>query len=149
VNRPAILMLSDGSGRSQQVVLTRIGENDVGLRAGDHVFTATIAELSRYWFGDYLLLWHPVVPAVSDLRPGTHGPAVRQLGLQLLRWSGATGIPLGASYDTALTQLVEEFQRAHHLNVDGIAGIETQLVLDAAVAAPDTPLLSLPAQRGS
>ena len=38
-------------------------------------------------------------------------------------------------------QLVEQFQRANRLTVDGIAGIETQVALDAALAAPDSPLL--------
>jgi hypothetical protein len=37
---------------------------------------------------------------------------------------------------------VETFQRAHHLVVDGIAGIETQMLLDAALPAPGSPLLS-------
>ncbi len=41
----------------------------------------------------------------------------------------------------SLTQLVEQFQRANRLAVDGIAGIETQVALDAALAAPDSPLL--------
>jgi peptidoglycan hydrolase-like protein with peptidoglycan-binding domain len=36
---------------------------------------------------------------------------------------------------------VEQFQRASRLTVDGIAGIETQVALDAALATPDTPLL--------
>jgi peptidoglycan hydrolase-like protein with peptidoglycan-binding domain len=50
-------------------------------------------------------------------------------------------------------QLVEQFQRAHRLTVDGVAGIETQVALDAALAGPDSPLLeprSAPqATRGS
>jgi peptidoglycan hydrolase-like protein with peptidoglycan-binding domain len=38
-------------------------------------------------------------------------------------------------------QLVEQFQRANRLTVDGIAGIETQVALDAVLSAPDSPLL--------
>jgi peptidoglycan hydrolase-like protein with peptidoglycan-binding domain len=44
-------------------------------------------------------------------------------------------------------QLVEQFQRANRLTVDGIAGIETQVALDAALAPPDSPLLQRPATR--
>jgi peptidoglycan hydrolase-like protein with peptidoglycan-binding domain len=33
------------------------------------------------------------------------------------------------------------FQRANRLTVDGVAGIETQVALDAALATPDSPLL--------
>jgi peptidoglycan hydrolase-like protein with peptidoglycan-binding domain len=38
-------------------------------------------------------------------------------------------------------QLVEQFQRANRLTVDGVAGIETQVALDAALAGPDSPRL--------
>ena len=38
-------------------------------------------------------------------------------------------------------KLVEEFQRQHRLNVDGIAGIQTLVVLDTALATPGSPLL--------
>ena len=47
-------------------------------------------------------------------------------------------------------KLVEQFQRANRLSVDGIAGIETQVALDAVLAAPDSPLLQQrPAQQAS
>jgi peptidoglycan hydrolase-like protein with peptidoglycan-binding domain len=76
-----------------------------------------------------------------------HGPAVRSLRAQLLRANGAapTG-PQSATFDAALTRLVEDFQREHHLTVDGIAGVETQLILDGVLAAPGSPMLqTLPA----
>jgi peptidoglycan hydrolase-like protein with peptidoglycan-binding domain len=50
-------------------------------------------------------------------------------------------------------RLVEDFQRSKHLAVDGVAGTETQVALDSALAAPDSPVLQpRPAQastRGS
>jgi general secretion pathway protein A len=142
LNRPAILMLTDSGGKPLQVVLTGIGDEAVQLQIGARSVRATIAELSRYWFGDYVLLWHPLVPAVTELRSGTRGPAVRQLHQQLLQWRGADpALRPGTVFDEALKQLVEDFQREHHLAVDGIAGMETQLSLDAAVAAPGSPVL--------
>lgn len=144
LRRPAILMLSDSASKLLQVVLTGIGDEDVQLQIGARSMRASIAELSRCWFGDYLLLWRPAVPVVLDLRAGTRGPAVRQLHTQLLQWRGADLAQRPSTvYDEALKQLVEEFQRQHHLAVDGIAGMETQLSLDAAVAAPDSPVLSI------
>jgi len=47
-------------------------------------------------------------------------------------------------FDTGLVRLVEDFQRQHRLTVDGIAGLQTQLVLDTALATPGTPFLSAP-----
>jgi general secretion pathway protein A len=81
-----------------------------------------------------------------ELHPGMRGPAVRALRTQLLQAQGsAADATSSAGFDAGLTGLVEEFQRRHHLVVDGIAGMETQLLLDAALAAPGTPLLQLQA----
>jgi peptidoglycan hydrolase-like protein with peptidoglycan-binding domain len=37
--------------------------------------------------------------------------------------------------------MVEDFQRKHRLAVDGIAGVQTQVAIDAALADSTTPLL--------
>jgi general secretion pathway protein A len=44
-------------------------------------------------------------------------------------------------YDQELAIAVQNFQRQHRLNVDGIAGVQTQVVLDTALADPSSPLL--------
>jgi general secretion pathway protein A len=44
-------------------------------------------------------------------------------------------------YDQELATAVENFQRQHRLDVDGIAGLQTQVVLDTALAEPGSPLL--------
>jgi general secretion pathway protein A len=144
LRRPAILLLEEYGGASYQVLLTGIAAQSVQLQLGARTAIVTIAELSRYWFGDCLLLWRPLSSPVTELHPGMDGPAVRTLRVQLLQASGAPAS--GASsvgFDAGLTALVEDFQRKHHLAVDGIAGVETQLLLDAVLAAPDTPLLQL------
>jgi len=43
---------------------------------------------------------------------------------------------------------VENFQREHRLNVDGIAGIQTQIVLQTALADPGSPTLVQADLRG-
>jgi general secretion pathway protein A len=50
-------------------------------------------------------------------------------------------------YDEELVRMVEDFQRSHRLNVDGIAGVQTQIVLDTLSNATGAPLLV--AQTGS
>jgi murein L,D-transpeptidase YcbB/YkuD len=71
-----------------------------------------------------------------------HGALVRHLREQLGRWRGTDGsLASGDAFDGDLMQLVEQFQRANRLTVDGVAGIETQVALDAALATPDSPLL--------
>ena len=142
LNRPAILMLSDDAGTASQVVLRALGEDTAQLQIGSQSASVSVAELTRYWFGDFVLLWRPAGKDIRDLSAGMRGAPVRQLREQLNRWSGG-GANASASdeYDGSLVKLVEQFQRANRLTVDGIAGIETQVALDAALAAPDSPLL--------
>jgi general secretion pathway protein A len=157
LNRPAILMLSDDSGAGSQVVLRGLHEDTAQLQIGAQTATVSVAELAHYWFGDFVLLWHPGTRDVRDLSEGMHGSLVRRLREQLGRWRGNDGgdgnLASSDAFDGDLMQLVEQFQRAHRLTVDGVAGIETQVALDAALAGPDSPLLeprSAPqATRGS
>jgi general secretion pathway protein A len=145
LNRPAVLTLSDATGNSYSALMLGVGATTVSLRLGDRQADVSIAELSRFWFGDFVLLWHPNIRPVADLSVGMQGPAVQQLRALLARWNGnpddAAPGGSGAKYDRALVQLVEQFQRAHHLAVDGIAGLDTQLLLDSSLPAPATPLL--------
>jgi general secretion pathway protein A len=141
LNRPAILLLTDEAGASRQVVLRGLGDDTATLQLGAHLTTVGLADLSRYWFGDFVLLWHPVAKDVRDLRSGMHGDPVRRLRHELTLWSGASDASASDEYDSSLVQLVEQFQHAHRLTVDGIAGVETQVALDSALATPDTPQL--------
>jgi len=154
LNRPAILMLSDDSGTAYQVVLRSLHDDTAQLQIGRQAATVGVAELARYWFGDFVLLWRPGTRDVRDLSQGMHGALVRHLRDELVRWGGSEGsLSSGDTYDTDLMQAVEQFQRASRLTVDGVAGIETQIALDAALAAPDSPLLeahnTTTASRGS
>jgi general secretion pathway protein A len=154
LNRPAILMLSDDSGAAFQVVLRGLHEDSARLQIGAQTATVSVAELARYWFGDFVLLWRPQTKDVRDLSQGMHGALVRHLREQLGRWRGTDSSDAASdAFDGDLMQLVEQFQRANRLTVDGVAGIETQVALDAALATPDSPLLdphtATTATRGS
>jgi general secretion pathway protein A len=142
LNRPAILMLSDEAGTASQVVLRALGEDTAQVQIGSQTVTVAVAELTRYWFGDFVLLWRPGNMDVRDLSAGMRGAPVRRLREQLNRWSGAgSSASTSDEFDGSLVKLVEQFQRANRLAVDGIAGIETQVALDAVLATPDSPLL--------
>ncbi len=142
LNRPAILMLTDDGGSAHDVVLRALGADTATVQIGAHVATVAIADLSHYWFGDFVLLWHPLGSEVGDLHSGMRGDPVRHLRHQLKRWSGQPDNPTASDeYDGNLVQLVEQFQHASRLAVDGIAGIETQVALDAALASPGSPVL--------
>jgi general secretion pathway protein A len=141
-NHPAILLLNDGKGTSHQVVLTRLDDEQARLDLGGPQ-TVGIGELSRYWLGDFVMLWRPASSPVKPLSSGMRGAQVRWLRQSLQQLHGdPAGSAVSDVYDEQLAGLVKEFQRAHQLTVDGIAGVQTQIALASAVSGPDAPLLS-------
>ena len=47
-------------------------------------------------------------------------------------------------YDAALEQRVIEFQRDHRLDVDGLVGQQTQIIINSLLGSEDTPRLTTP-----
>jgi general secretion pathway protein A len=148
-NRPAILLLNDDSGASHQVVLTRLDDERARIELGGVRHDIGIGELSRYWFGDFVMLWRPGTSQVKSLSPGMHGADVRWLreSLQHVQGLHSDG-PMSDVFDTDLANLVRDFQRQHRLTVDGIAGVQTQIALASAVAGSDAPLLYVADNHG-
>jgi len=149
-NRPAILILNDDQGGSHQVVLTALRDEDASLDIGGTPAVVSIAELSRYWLGDFVLLWRPDTATVKPLAVGTRGDEVRWLRRSLGRLRGVdAGRAVSDVYDAELSRQVMDFQRAHRLAVDGVAGVQTQVVLNGAVSTADSPLLVAGSTKGS
>ncbi|HVN44259.1 MAG TPA: AAA family ATPase [Steroidobacteraceae bacterium] len=141
-NHPAILLLHDGAGATYQVVLTALDDEQGHLDLGGPQ-AVRLGELSRYWLGDFVMLWRPASSPVKALSSGMRGEQVRWLrqSLQRVRGTQSDG-PVSDVFDDELAAQVREFQRLHQLAVDGIAGVQTQIALAGAVAGSDAPLLS-------
>ena len=145
-NRPAILLLSDGAGASHQVVLTALDDEQGRIELGGPR-TVRLGELSRYWLGDFIMLWRPASSPVKALSAGMRGAEVRWLRRTLQRLHGAPpDAPVSDVFDAELTGWVRDFQRQHQLAVDGIAGLRTQIALASALGGAGTPLLTAAAE---
>ncbi|MGN6454561.1 MAG: AAA family ATPase [Steroidobacteraceae bacterium] len=141
-NHPAILLLHDGKGATHQVVLTALDDEQAHLDVGGGQ-AVSLGELSRYWLGDFVMLWRPASSPVKALSSGMRGAQVRWLLESLQRVRGVqSDAPVSDVFDAELVGEVREFQRLHQLAVDGIAGVQTQIALAGAVAGSDAPLLS-------
>ena len=141
-NRPAILMLTDATGGSHEVVLTGLEGEHASIDLGNAPHDIGDGELSRYWMGDYVMLWRPESSPVQTLAAGMRGAGVRRLRRSLEKLAGVSDPGPSDVYDASLTNLVRQFQRTHQLTADGIAGIRTQIVLAGALASPGSPHLS-------
>lgn len=139
---PAIVTLTGSDGTAHQLVMTRIDDGGVTLRAGTASARFALSEVEPLWYGEYLILWRPDAHATRPLAPGMSGSSVVWLRSQLaaLQHTDDSG---SSTYDAALTAAVRRFQTEQHMQEDGIAGEETLVRLSAALAAPGTPLLAV------
>ena len=143
LNRPAILTLTDDRGQRHRVVLSSLDDKTATLNLGERNAKVSIDDLSRDWFGEFTVVWKPKTPRTRLLSLGMQGDEVRWLRRSLNALGGVASDPEHADvYDQELAIAVQNFQREHRLNVDGIAGVQTQVVLDTALADPNSPLLS-------
>jgi general secretion pathway protein A len=148
LNRPAILTLTDDRGTRHRVVLSMLDDRSATLDLGEHEARVPLDELSHDWFGEFTIVWKPKTSRTRLLSLGMRGDEVRWLRRSLNALHGAASDPESDDlYDEALAIAVQNFQREHRLNVDGIAGLQTQVVLDTALAEPGSPLLMPTAPR--
>ena len=139
-DRPALIDVV-AEGMTHRVVLATIGPDQAELQVGETRERVRLAELAAAWSGDFVLLWRPPELDTRALSLGMRGTPVKALRERLQQWAGR---PVGTgndSFDTDLEREVREFQQRRGLDVDGIAGVQTQVALDAALRVPGTPLL--------
>ncbi|MGB5332847.1 MAG: AAA family ATPase [Woeseiaceae bacterium] len=146
MDRPAVLTLIDSSGESHEVVLMAIQGSAAELSIGGVLVTQPVESITDAWFGQYLLLWRPPSGRAVSLGPGSRGADVLRLRENLASIDNrfATRNPLSDTYDAELEQVVKDFQRAHRLDVDGLAGQQTQIVINSLLAIDGTPRLKTP-----
>lgn len=145
LDRPAILTLIDSNGDRHAAVLTAIDDGKADLSIGGVTVTHPVDSISDLWFGQYMLLWKPPNAASVSL-----GPGVRNKNVIWLRQSLGTINPNYASepidsdeFDAELEKIVRHFQRDHRLNVDGLAGQQTQIIINSLLAVDGTPRLTV------
>ena len=145
-DRPAVLTLIDSRGATHSVVLTAVSGSTVQLSIGGVDVTHSLEELTEMWFGEFVLLWRPPNDFPDALGPGSAGPAV-----VLLRESLATiddryapASPDSGIYDADLADKVRLFQRDHRLDVDGLAGHQTQIIINTLLEPDGAPRLTIP-----
>ena len=147
LDRPAILNLIGEEGEQYQVVLQHMDADTASLAFGSRTVRTSLTDLSRYWFGDSLMLWRPGALQGEDLAPGMEGEGVRWLRASLERIGGDSDSGGAADagspfFDSDLEARVRDYQRQRRLSVDGIAGAQTQIAINTDLDIPGTPSLT-------
>ena len=87
-NRPAVLNVIDSRGHAHQVVLAGLDDEHAQVDLGGAQREVGIGDLSRSWFGDYVLLWRPAAGGSQPLALGARNARVRWLRDSLRRVNG-------------------------------------------------------------
>jgi general secretion pathway protein A len=144
MDRPAALTLVDDRGETHEVVLSALHGDSAELSIGGVLVTHPVKSITDVWFGQYFLLWKPPSGKAISLGPGARGPDVLWLreSLAEIGEQFASGSPESDFYDAELEKIVRSFQRANRLDVDGIAGQQTQIIVNTLLAVEGTPRLT-------
>jgi general secretion pathway protein A len=143
-NRPAMLTLTDTRGQTHKVVLSAIRDGAAELSIAGVTVTHPVAAVTELWFGEYLLLWQPPNGEILSLQSGMRHPNVAWLRASLAAIDGKYAPPSTEPdyYDAALAAAVRDFQQDKRIDVDGLAGPQTQIIINSSLASDGTPKLA-------
>ena len=143
LNRPAVLTVIDPLGDAHEVVLTRIVGDNADLSIGGVEVTHSVSEINDLWFGQFMLLWRPPAGVPVSLTPGSRGSEVVWLRKNLAEIDERyrTNDVDSDEYDANLQSTVRQFQKDHRLDVDGLAGQQTLIVINSLLPADGSPRL--------
>jgi general secretion pathway protein A len=144
LDRPAILSLTDSSGTDHDVVLIAVEGGTARLSIGGVSVTHRVDSISELWFGQYVLLWKPSNGISESLEVGSQNKNVLWLrqSLAAIDEIYSTEPVDSDTFDGGLEQAVRAFQRDHRLSVDGVAGKQTQIIVNSLLAVDGTPRLT-------
>jgi len=146
LDRPGILTLRDASGKAAYALVTGVGADSVTLRVGEATMKAPLGVLATVWQGEFLTFWQAPPGYTAPVQKGAAGPLVDRLATQLAAWSGQPAPAAGAGFGTVLKARVSNFQRAHGLQPDGVAGPTTFMQLNR-LSGVDEPRLLVDASK--
>ena len=143
-----VLTLSDRNGNTHQPVLVSLNGENGELAFGESHITHSIEEISKLWFGEYLLIWRPPNGEAGAIRPGMRDRNVRWLRQSLAAidtdYDGEASAETDLDYfDEDLEERLKDFQRQHRLKVDGLAGQQTQIIINSSLALDGIPRLAI------
>jgi general secretion pathway protein A len=142
LNRPAVLSVIDHSGDAHEIVLTAINGDSAELSIGGVMVTHPVREITDIWFGQFMLLWRPPGGTAVSLLPGSRGAEVLWLRTSLADIDERYRSEANDEYDSALEAIVRQFQRDYRLDVDGLAGQQTQIIVNSLLGPDGSPRLT-------
>lgn len=135
-NRPAVLTMVNEQGEQRHITVTSIQDKHATVLSNNTQYVVKLADLDRYWYGQFNFLWRIPEGYSSAITPGDSSNPVKWLK-QHFTTSAVSNNPV---YNAALIENVKDFQAYHGLVADGIVGPVTIMHLNT-VYGLDIPTL--------
>lgn len=130
LDRPAILKLHDYTNRTYYALLTGLADSSATLQVGAATQKVSLVILTRWFRGEFSLLWRAPHGFSGPVRLDDSGPQVEWIANQLAKIYGAKQQVHNQVFDQKMQKQIREFQAAQGLFVDGIAGPVTLMQLN-------------------
>ncbi len=140
LNLPAVLLFHGTGSNPLYLVISEIDDDKITLRGGneDNTIVAEPNEVEYYWSGVAYIPWKNFY-AYSGTIP-RDAPDESVIALKtLLRDIGYNDIEITPAYDDPARKAVEEIQEKHGINIDGVVGPVTRIILYNELKSLDIP----------
>lgn len=131
LNLPAVLaFLPPGALSPRYLTLIKMTDSEITLKGGEKekIIRVEPGEMKSYWSGTAYILWKDFFNCKGDIP--TYAPKESIFTLKmLLRDMGFKQIKLDYEYDDAALEAVKEIQEKHGIEVDGVVGSRTKIVI--------------------
>ena len=144
LDRPVMMTLTRKDGERRLAALIGLDDEYAELSIGDALVSIPINTLTGYWFGQFTLVWQPANGSNQILSLGMQHENVHWLRKSLaeLNEDYQPADPDSTIFDDELMNQLIVFQRTHRLEADGVAGQQTQVIINSLLALDGTPRLS-------
>jgi len=131
MDRPFILKLVSEEGQEIFGVAVALDRENVLINFSGKELLLTREEVSKYWDGEYFLLWQAPPEYDGPISLSMQGIQVQWLSTNLAKLDNLDLIvPPDAVFDEKLKAKVEAFQKNNALHPDGVAGLHTLITLN-------------------
>jgi general secretion pathway protein A len=144
IDIPAALELSMPGVRGKRFV-SLVGKDNEQLLVDPPIAgreSLSFSELEKHWSGQGFLLWKDPLNLLTRVWPRSRGGHIKRLQ-DLLREAGAYSRPTTGVYDAGTLLAVKEFQSSRGIAQDGIAGVQTLLLLYRSIDRFEAPRLTV------